>query len=110
MKMYAKRTICVIVIKEVFMANLQVRDIDDKLYEAIRGLAASEKRSISQEVVLILEKYLSRPSIFDKNPTDEFLGLAGSWKDERSADGIVQDIRKSRRNSKRFGSTNELFD
>jgi len=34
------------------MATLQVRDIDDRLYESIRNLAASEKRSISQEVIL----------------------------------------------------------
>ena len=92
------------------MANLQVKDIDDKLYESIRNLAASEKRSISQEVVLILEKYLSKPRVFDQCPTDEFLSLAGSWDDDRSADVIIQDIRDNRRNSNRFGNTDELFD
>ena len=92
------------------MANLQVRDIDDKLYESIRSLAISEKRSISQEVVLILEKYLSAPLDFNKNPTEEFLDLAGSWEDDRSADEIVKEIRTSRRNSQRFGHTDELFD
>ncbi len=92
------------------MANLQVRDIDDKLYESIRSLAQIEKRSISQEVVLILEKYLSSPLDFNRNPTEEFLGLAGSWEDNRSADEIIQDIRNSRRNSKKFGNTHELFD
>ena len=92
------------------MANLQVRDIDDKLYESIRNLAQTEKRSISQEVVLILEKYLSSPLDFSRNPTDEFLGLAGSWEDDRSADEIVKDIRTGRRNSQRFGHTDELFD
>ena len=92
------------------MANLQVRDIDDNLYESIRSLAISEKRSISQEVVLILEKYLSSPLDFKRNPTEEFLGLAGSWKDDRCAGEIVKDIRNSRRNSQRFGNANELFD
>ena len=92
------------------MANLQVKDIDEKLYASIRNLAASEKRSISQEVVLILEKYLSKPLSFDKNPTDEFLNLAGSWEDERSADVIIQEIKENRRNSNRFGNDDELFD
>ena len=91
------------------MANLQVRDIDENLYESIRTLAASEKRSISQEVVLILEKYISKPLAFDRNPTDDFLSLAGSWEDDRNADEIVRDVRKSRRNSKRFGNADELF-
>ena len=92
------------------MANLQVRDIDDKLYESLRTIATSEKRSISQEVVHILEKYLSIPGLFEQNPTDEFLKLSGSWEDNRSADEIIDDIRNNRKNSNRFGSANELFD
>jgi len=92
------------------MANLQVRDIDDRLYQSIRNLATIEKRSISQEVVHILEKYLSMPTSFDLNPTEEFLKLAGSWEDTRSADDIVFEIRSYRRKSKRFVNKNELFD
>lgn len=92
------------------MANLQVRDIDDRLYESLRERATREKRSISQEVVLILEKYLSRPNAYDVNPTDEFLSLSGSWKDERTAEEIISDIRSSRRNSSRFGSGGNVFD
>ncbi|NOQ22827.1 MAG: antitoxin [Candidatus Aegiribacteria sp.] len=92
------------------MANLQVRDIDDRLYESIRVLARGERRSISQEVVHILEKFLSQPGSFDKNPTDEFLKLAGSWEDDRSAEEIISEIRENRRNSIRFEKKNELFD
>lgn len=92
------------------MANLQVRDIDDRLYESIRMLAKSDKRSISQEVVHILERYLSQPGSFDLNPTDELLQLAGSWEDERSAEEIISEIRENRRNSVRFEDANELFD
>lgn len=92
------------------MANLQVKDIDDKLYNSIRQLAIDEKRSISQEVVYILQRYLSIPNSFKKNPTDDFLELAGSWQDDRSADDIISDMRDSRRNSTRFGNDNELFD
>jgi hypothetical protein len=92
------------------MANLQVKDIDDRLYASLRKLATTDKRSISQEVIYILEKYLSMPKIFDKNPTEEFLKLSGSWEDDRTADEIISDIRKNRKNSNRFRNKNELFD
>ena len=92
------------------MANLQVKDIDDSLYDSLRKLASNEKRSISQEVVHILEKYLSIPKAFDHNPTVEFLKLAGSWEDSRTADEIIQDIKSHRVNSKRFRESNAFLD
>ncbi|MCK5157405.1 MAG: antitoxin [Spirochaetales bacterium] len=92
------------------MANLQVRDIDEKLYSSLRNLATNEKRSISQEVIYILQKYLSLPKLFNVNPTDEFLLLSGSWDDDRNAEEIIKDINDNRINSARFGSNNELFD
>ena len=92
------------------MANLQVRDIDEKLYSSLRILAANERRSISQEVIYILQKYLSAPKSFNINPTDEFLQLTGSWDDDRNAEEIIIDIKNNRINSTRFGSSNELFD
>jgi plasmid stability protein len=92
------------------MANLQVKDIDDKIYQSLRELAAREKRSISQEVVYIIQKYLSSPKSFDKNPTDEFLKLAGSWEDERNEETLVKEIRTARRNSRRYRNNHELFD
>ena len=92
------------------MANLQVRDIDEKLYESLRVRASKERRSISQEVVHILEKYLSLPRAFDINPTDEFLKLSGSWEDDRSAEDIVKSMRSGRTESTRFAESDELFD
>ena len=92
------------------MAILQVRDIDDRLYSSLKNLAKSENRSLSQEVISILEKYLSNPVVFKNNPTREFLSLSGSWADDRTADEIVKDIKKNRRNSKRFEAQNVLFD
>ncbi|ORC28817.1 antitoxin [Marispirochaeta aestuarii] len=92
------------------MANLQVKDIDEKLYDTLRRLASNDRRSISQEVVYILQKYLSKPHSFERNPTDEFLKLSGSWEDDRSEDEIVSEIYSNRRNSTRFGSDDELFD
>lgn len=92
------------------MAILQVRDIDDRLYSSLKDLAKSENRSLSQEVIAILEKYLSNPGIFRNNPTREFLSLSGSWDDERTADEIITDIKRSRKKGKRFGVENVVFD
>ena len=86
------------------MAILQVRDMDDRLYASLKDLAKSENRSLSQEVISILEKYLSNPAAFEGNSTREFLALSGSWDDDRSAEEILQDIRQSRIDSPRFGT------
>ena len=92
------------------MAILQVRDLDDRLYASLKAIAKSENRSISQEVISIIEKYLSNPSVYKSNPTREFIALSGAWDDSRSADEIIDSIKKSRKNSKRFKSENVLFD
>jgi len=92
------------------MAILQVRDIDDRLYSSLKELAKSENRSLSQEIISILEKYMSNPMLFKNNSTKEFLSLSGSWDDDRTADEIIDDVKKSRRNSKRFKAENVIFD
>jgi transposase len=92
------------------MAILQVRDIDDRLYIFLKNLAKSENRSLSQEVIFILERYLSNPASFQHNPTKEFLSLSGSWDDNRTAAQIVADIRQNRIDSPRFGAEHGLFD
>ena len=92
------------------MATLQVRDIDDRLYESLKTLANSEKRSISQEVIHIIETYLANPKNYSFDPTEEFLKLSGSWQDQRSADEIIKAIELKRKNSARFQGKNELFD
>jgi plasmid stability protein len=92
------------------MAILQVRDINDKLYDSLKTRAKMENRSLSQEVIFILEKYLSNPALFNKNSTSEFLSLTGAWDDLRSADENIGDIKKNRKNSKRFDAKNVLFD
>jgi len=92
------------------MAILQVRDIDDRLYSSLKAIAKSENRSISQEVISIIEKYLSNPMVYKNNPTKEFIALSGAWDDNRNADEIIDSIKKSRKNSERFKSENVIFD
>jgi plasmid stability protein len=92
------------------MANLQVRDINEKLYESLKRRAELEHRSISQEVVMIIESHLKRNNLESETQTFEFLKLSNSWKDNRSAKEIVDDLRLSRSKNTRLRKQNELFD
>lgn len=81
------------------MANLQVKSIDDDLYESLGRRAASENRSISQEVVSILKEYLSTPSAQNKRVNQQFLALCGSWQGEETEKDLAEDILAARNNS-----------
>jgi plasmid stability protein len=83
------------------MATLQVRSIDDQLYDALGRKAAKDNRSISQEVVAILKEHLAQP-MQHKSATEKFLELCGSWKDKKTAKEISLEIRKSRKSKTRF--------
>ncbi len=78
------------------MAILQVRTMDDDLYEALGRRAALDNRSISQEVITIIKQFLSRPTM-ETSPDEEGLKLAGAWSDERSALEISDSIRSARK-------------
>ena len=85
------------------MATLQVRSMDERLYGALGRRAEMDHRSISQEVVSILNDYLASPaSTAHGQATDAFLELAGSWTDERNAETLIAEIRKARATG-RFG-------
>jgi hypothetical protein len=81
------------------MANLQVKSIDDDLYESLGRRAAMENRSISQEVVSILKAYLSIPGSQHQKLSQQFLELCGSWEGEESAESLVENIRDHRTGS-----------
>ena len=83
------------------LAILQIKGIDDALYERLRRMAAADHRSISQEVLHLIEDYLTRQEDQPVTATSAraLLALAGSWDDERSADEITADIRAARRNA-----------
>jgi plasmid stability protein len=78
------------------MAILQVRSIDKDLYTALGRRAALENRSISQEVIEIIKRYLATPVTRKAAADEEALGLAGSWEDSRSEKEIAGAIRKDR--------------
>ena len=85
------------------MATLQVKEIDDRLYKTLKEQAKRDHRSVSQEVIAMLEDYLAQPGRMQSiNATEEFLSLAGTWEDERDPDEIVKEIRDQRRSRRRF--------
>ena len=78
------------------MAVLQVRSMNDEMYKALGRRAAMDNRSISQEVISIIEKFLATP--LDQSPStdEEALRLAGSWEDSQTAGEIADSIREDR--------------
>ena len=91
------------------MATLQVKGLDDRLYEALRARAAMDNRSVSQEVVVMIREFLSRPTQDPAQATRTALELAGSWQDERTAAQIASDLRKARRSGRRFRKDRDVF-
>ncbi|MGA9480245.1 MAG: hypothetical protein WBV21_20910 [Desulfobacterales bacterium] len=85
------------------MANLQIKGIDDELYNEIKKLAAAEKRSVSQQILFLVKNYLAKKPRCDaaKTPSEVLLELYGSWQDERKADQIIDQIKKARKNTKK---------
>ena len=79
------------------MAVLQVRSMNDEMYKALGKRAAMDNRSISQEVVSIIEKFLSTSPVQTPAADEEALRLAGSWEDSRTAGEITDSIREDRK-------------
>ncbi len=62
------------------MANLQIKGIDDRLYEELKALAAMENRSLSQQVLFLIRALISRKKSFEssKSAAEVLLELSGS--------------------------------
>jgi hypothetical protein len=86
------------------MANLQIKGIDDKLYDTIKKLAASENRSVSQEILFLVREHVAKrkQTVAVRTPAQVLLDLSGSWVDNRSADAIITEIKMARRNSRKL--------
>lgn len=91
------------------MATLQVKGLDDQLYQALGARASMDNRSVSQEVAVIIREFLSRPAKDARQTTQALLELAGTWQDDRSARQIAADIRKARRSGRRFRKDRDVF-
>jgi plasmid stability protein len=96
--------------QEAGMATLQVRDMDDRLYAFLKNTARMQNRSISQEVITIIQNYVNSNHTQIQNTTQEFLSMTGAWIEEGTAEEIIKEIKKGRKVSGRFGANDVLFD
>jgi plasmid stability protein len=93
------------------MANLTVRNIPDELLNKIRLLSIIEKRSVNSEILMVLEKGLSKESdsvnyvrnqLSNDTQIKLWQNLCGRWKDSRSTAEIISDIIGSRSQGRRI--------
>jgi len=86
------------------MANLQIKNIDERLYQQIKLMAGNENRSVSQQVLFLIRKHLSQVGRLrsGKNAAQVLLDLAGSWEDPWSAAQIVSDLKAARKKSRKL--------
>jgi hypothetical protein len=89
---------------EYAMANLQIKGIEDELYEELKKMAAEENRSVSQQALFLVKEYLARKGQLRtlRTPAQILLDLSGSWEDNRNSAKIITQIEKARRNSKKL--------
>ncbi len=83
------------------MATLQVKGMDDDLYRALAARAAQERRSISQQVTMIIQDSLTARWTSAEKTTAALLELCGSWIDDRDADEIADQVRCARQSGGR---------
>ena len=86
------------------MANLQIKGMDDRLYDTIKKLAASENRSVSQEILFLVKEHLAKrkQTASVRTPAQVLLDLSGSWADDKSADVIIAEVKTARKNSRKL--------
>jgi len=82
------------------MKSITVRNIPDEILEAVRILSIKERRSLNNELIVIMENGLnsihSSSSLKTELKEDPWKKLAGKWKDKRSTAKIIDDIYSSR--------------
>lgn len=87
------------------MANITIRNVPGELLNKLRVLAAAEKRSLNNEILITLEKGISKESTFSNSGKTRISketqikiweNLCGRWKDSRETADIIKDIIDSR--------------
>jgi hypothetical protein len=83
------------------LANLQIKGIQDDLYQEIKKMAAAEGRHVSQQILFLVRDYLAKKGSVRATRTTAqvLLELSGSWEDRKDADQIIAEISHARKNS-----------
>ncbi|HUP21314.1 MAG TPA: Arc family DNA-binding protein [Thermoanaerobaculia bacterium] len=84
------------------MASLTLKNIPDPLLERLRERAESDRRSLTQEILFLLEEALrgaggrGRQESEARAQADAWVGLAGRWRSQRDKDEEIEEILGSR--------------
>ncbi len=85
--------------------NITIRNIPDDVINKIRNISQIEKRSLNNEILILLEQgvqkethqhFSTNKNINKTAQINIWKGLAGKWQDERSTDEIINDIYQNR--------------
>lgn len=86
------------------MASITLKGVPDELLDALRKLAADERRSLNQEAIYLLERavaaYTDEATVSRReevaHQTDAWRKLAGRWESDRDAEDEIEDIYEAR--------------
>lgn len=70
-------------------------EIPEELHRELKKKTALSNETIKQVVTRLINQYLSAPK--KEIPETGETGFCGAWQDEKSAEEIVADIKRSRR-------------
>lgn len=78
------------------VANLNIKGIDEELYNELKRIAAEENRSVSQQMLLLIKDYIAKRQKVRgaKCPAQVLLDLSGSWRDDRKPEEIISEIKR----------------
>lgn len=80
------------------MPSLTIKDIPEELLERLRELAEHDRRSMTQEVIHLLDQVVTEREDRSRadRQADAWEKLAGRWESDRSTDEAIEDIYESR--------------
>ena len=87
------------------MSNITVRNIPEKIINKIRTLSSKERRSLNNQILVVLEAGLEKEleyhnrgesNINKETQLSIWEKLCGRWDDDRTASEIIADIVKHR--------------
>ena len=93
------------------MANITIRNIPDDVFSIIKKLSELERRSINNELLIIIEKgtaslmenKINENKIISKvSQINLWRNLSGEWEDTRTPEEIINDIYDSRTLGREF--------
>jgi plasmid stability protein len=91
--------------------NLTIRNIPDYVINKIRTLSQMEKRSLNNEILLVLERGIQeevqhffniKRNINKNTQVNIWERLSKEWQDDRTTDEIINDIYNSRTLGREF--------